>query len=108
LNANTQTVTWQGASGTRYTYYAYPIGTTFLPGPGNYCFAKVGADGRWAALYFGQTGDLSDRFESHHKADCARRRGATHIHAHVNDGGEASRLREEADLIAAYKPPCNG
>lgn len=76
--------------------------------PGNYCFAKEVAPNRWAPLYFGQTDSLDARLADHHKMDCAKRHGATHIHAHTNDRGVQARLAEETDLIRRWNPVCNG
>ncbi len=102
------TIEWTGASGRSYRYWIYLPGTQFDAKPGNYCFAKEVSPGQYVPLYFGQTIDLSERLDSHHKMGCARLRGLTHIMAKVNEGGEAARLREEADLIARWKPACNG
>ena len=103
-----QAQTWTGKSGRDYTHwvYPYPLGQTFDPVPGNYVFARV-VEGKWSAVYIGQTADLSGRFNDHHKMQCILTR-ATHIHAHGNDGGEQARRDEEEDLIANYNPPCNG
>jgi hypothetical protein len=105
--AEVQAIDWPGLSGKTYRYWIYPIGTTFDGKPGNYAFAKESSPNTWVSVYFGQTGDLSERFENHHKASCARRNGATHIHVHMNKDGEAARLREERDLIAKWRPVCN-
>lgn len=101
------TCQWTGRSGTVYQHSVYPIGQTFDPVPGNYIFAKV-VEGRWNAVYIGQTADLSERFDGHHKMQCIRAHGATHIHARRNNGGERARRVEEKDLIENYNPPCNG
>lgn len=108
MTASTNTCTWTGTSGTAYTYHYYPLGTVLRPVPGNYVFGYRSASGGWVALYVGQTEDLNARFDDHHKIDCAKSRGATHVHARVNNGGRDARLREEADLIMRYRPPCNG
>jgi hypothetical protein len=102
------TIDWTGQSGAAYRYHVYPTGTQFSAKPGNYCFAKEVSPGRYVPLYFGQTGNLSERFDSHHKMPCARAHGVTHIMAHLNESGEAARLREESDLVAKWKPACNG
>ena len=106
--ADVPTIEWAGSSGTKYKYWIHKIGTDFNAKPGNYCFAKESSPGRWTPLYFGQTGDLSERFDDHHKMGCAKRNGATHIHAHVSEGGERARLDEESDLIKKWNPTCNG
>ena len=60
-------VVWTGESGTRYTYYvnSWPISCTNAE-PGNYIFCKLNAQNQWEPIYIGQTGDLSERFDSHH------------------------------------------
>ncbi len=102
-----QTCTWQGASGQRYEYEIYPISTEFNAAPGNYIFAKLSSQNRWFPVYIGQTDNFLERFGNHHAAECIKRNGATHIHAHRNDSRTA-RLAEESDLLAAHNPPCNG
>jgi predicted GIY-YIG superfamily endonuclease len=104
---NVPTITWAGQSGASYKYWVYPFDIPFDPKPGNYIFAGQSGPGRWHALYIGQTSDLSERFDTHHAMAEAKRRGATHIHAHVN-GDEKARLAEEADLRQRWKPPCKG
>jgi len=74
---------------------------------GNYCFAKETSRGRWKPIYFGETRDLSERFDNHHKMDCIKKEGATGLHAHINED-EDDRLAEEADLVDKWNPPCNG
>jgi hypothetical protein len=100
------TIDWEGKSGKKYRYWIYPIGTTFKDEGGNYAFAKETKPGYWSPQYFGQTKSLKDRLGDHEKEACAKRNGATHIHAHLN-ANEADRLAEERDLIQKWNPPCN-
>ena len=104
----TKTCTWTGASGKDYTYHIFPIGTSFKAEAGNYIFAAETNPGRWRPIYIGETSDLSERFDDHHKMPCIRRNGATHVHAKLTPGGKQVRLAEEADLVAHYAPTCNG
>ncbi len=97
---------WAGKSGVAYTYEIYPIGNSFKEEPGNYIFCKLGAFGQWVPQYIGQTKNLNQRLGDHEKETCAKRNGATHIHAHLNSN-EAARLAEEKDLIEGHNPPCN-
>jgi hypothetical protein len=101
-----QTCSWVGKSGKTYTYHVYPLGTPFMEQPGNYIFAKLDASGRWAPQYIGQSKDLNQRLGDHEKEACAKRHGATHIHAHLS-ADEQTRLAEEKDLIQHHNPPCN-
>lgn len=101
------TIIWTGASGKEYQYWIYPLNTKLDQKPGNYCVARESQPGRFIPLYFGETADLSERFDNHHKAPCFARNGATHVHAHLNASQDA-RLTEEADLIKRWNPTCNG
>lgn len=105
--ADAQTIDWPGKSGMSYKYEIYPIGTSFKEKPGNYIFAKETRPGSWAPVYIGQTKNLADRLADHEKEACAKRNGATHVHAHTNDGGEDVRRAEEVDLITRWSPTCN-
>jgi hypothetical protein len=106
MATTTQTSNWVGKSGKTYTYCVYPLGTSFKEEPGNYIYAKEISPGRWVAKYIGQTKNLNQRLGGHEKEACAKRNGATHIHAHIS-ADEQTRLAEERDLIQANNPPCN-
>ena len=101
------TIMWPGLSGKEYKYWIYTVGTSFKEEPGNYIFSKETRPGYWSPCYIGQTENLDKRLGDHEKEACARRYGATHIHAHTTPGGEAIRKAEEKDLIQKWKPPCN-
>jgi len=98
---------WPGKSGTTYRYSVYDLPPSFNKAAGNYIFAKRNSEGYWVPVYIGQTDDLSERFDDHHKATCISRAGATHIHAHAKED-ERERLEEEADILAKFSTPCNG
>jgi hypothetical protein len=100
------TCVWTGASGRRYEYNVYNIDSAWNDVPGNYIFTCRATNG-WRNCYTGQTESFRDRFPDHEKRACAARHGATHIHAHVNAGGENTRKLEESDIIAKCTPPCN-
>jgi hypothetical protein len=104
--AEVDTITWTGQSGTKYKYWIYPLGTALAAKPGNYIFARSGPQG-WYAVYIGETGDLSTRFLNHHQEDCIKKYGATHIHAHVTEGGAQVRRDEETDIRRRWPSNCN-
>ena len=104
--ADTATIEWPGQSGKKYLHYIHPIGTDFPAIGGNYIFCKLNAQGRWAPVYIGQTGDFESRFADHHATPCINRNGATHVHVHRNDN-ELSRWNEESDLLSNYDTFCN-
>lgn len=92
---------WTGASGKKYKYNIYDLPTSFKEKQdGNYIYTKKSTEGEWIPIYIGQ-GDLKGRTDNHHQADCISRKGATHIHAHLN-AQEAERLAEEGDLLLNY------
>jgi hypothetical protein len=100
------TCNWTGQSGAVYSYTIYPMDTQWNDVAGNYIFCKETSPSTWSAIYVGQTDSFKNRLPNHEKLPAAKRLGATHIHAHVNTD-EKARLKEEQDLIAACKPPCN-
>ena len=96
------TCNWKGASADLYTYHIHKLPVNFDSGQiGNYIYAKLNSDNKWVPIYIGE-GELCDRCsDQHHRADCIGRRGATHVHAHLN-ADEDDRLAEEQDLLARY------
>jgi len=100
-------VTARGASGTAYEFEVHAWGTQLRAIGGVYLVLKKPPSDDYKVLYVGQTGDLSERFDNHHKESCFTRNGRTHIGARVEES-EARRLAIEADLIRKYSPPCNG
>ena len=102
----TRTIRWLGQSGQQYEYLIYPLGTNFKSAPGNYIFAREQSNG-FVPIYIGQTSDLAERFDYHHKIGCIRKLEATHIHVHSNTS-QSARLNEERDLVQRWNPPCNG
>ncbi len=104
--STSSTVVLKGRSGATYQFWVYPWGESFKAQGGVYAILRD--DGTtWAVVYIGQTSDLSERFDDHHKADCFTRHRKTHIAARVEES-ERERLVIEADLVASYNPPCNG
>lgn len=58
-------------------------------------------------IYIGETGDVSTRFEDHHKRDCFVQWYANCICIHLDDDAE-SRLKKEDDLVREQSPLCQG
>lgn len=103
-----ETVSAKGASGTNYTFYVYPWGTDLKPIGGVYMvLRKPSSNGNYDILYVGQTSDLSERFDNHHKKPCFDRNRKTHISARA-ESSEQRRLVIESDLLRNYNTTCNG
>lgn len=101
-------VTATGASGRNYDFGVYPWGQTFNPVGGVYLVLKKKfmPQPNYEILYVGQTGDLSERFDSHHKQQCFDRNAKTHIGVR-GESAEQTRLAIERDLLGKYKTACN-
>lgn len=102
-----QTIEWVGQSKTKYKYWVYKIGATFKKAPANYVFAKETDPETLLPIYIGETEDISERFDNHHKMPCILENGATHICVHKSSDDKKVRCEEESDLIANYHPICN-
>ena len=105
----TKACIWFGKSRRLYEYDVFPVGTTFKAVPANYIFTRETSPGMYDPIYIGETEDLSERFDNHHKMPCIRREEATHIHVHKNDDGVMARRQEKRDLLAKSIPipTCN-
>jgi hypothetical protein len=98
---------WPGQSGREYHYQICPLDAVFKPLPGNFIYAKELSDGDWSPIYIGVTRDLHQRLEGHVSLRDAIANGATHLHAHYCNAGQAARCSEEHDLIQRWHPVCN-
>ena len=97
---------WTGASGEKYEYEIYQIGTNWNDVPGNYIFARESSPRTWQALYIGETESFKDRLPHHNELPCITRHEGTHIHVHINRDSQA-RLKEEKDLLDNMSTLCN-
>ncbi|MFA7682413.1 MAG: hypothetical protein WCX61_05290 [Candidatus Peribacteraceae bacterium] len=111
-SAKIGTVTFTGKSGNTYEFGIYLIDTSFKKNYGAVYFItrrykKTDGGHSHKEIYVGQTSDLSERFDDHHKWDCFVKNGAN-CACIYGEGNELVRLRIEQDLIKNYDPPCNG
>jgi len=108
--ASLGSITWSGASGEALEFTIYEWGKQFKAVGAVYVIShrtpKLSDGGRHEPIYIGETGDLSERFDDHHKASCISRHGPNRICIH-RDGNAKSRRHKEADLIQKWSPPCN-
>ena len=95
-----------GASGTSFKFEVYRWETEFRKVGAVYLVLRNGKPGPYGILYVGQTGDLSERFDNHHKRSCFDRNGKTHIGVLV-ESAEKNRLNIESDLIRKHRTTCN-
>lgn len=109
----TMQINWPGYSGRNYTFETYPIGTAFKPIGGVYIFCRARPDGKWDALYVGETGNFNERLntslQGHQAWPACRVRGATHIGVMIIGSvlNREPRLALETELRHTLNPPCN-
>lgn len=105
--AKISTLSLKGASGRQYEFDVYPLDTEFNSVGAVYAITKRDASRNHTVIYIGQTDDLSERFDNHHKASCFYRHSANCVCIRA-ENNEETRLAIEKDLIANYNPTCNG
>lgn len=102
--------TFEGLSGAKYGFAIYPLNQDFRAVGAVYIVTKRIINnqgvGNHYFIYIGQTGDLSVRFNNHHKAACFSKNGANCICVHVCSG-ESERFDIETDLCRNHLAPCN-
>ena len=104
-------VVWTGKSGNQYTFEVYPLDTTrFNEVECVYIYTKA-VEGKWKAIYVGQTSQLATRLAQHASGNgvsdkCIQRSGASHLHVHMLTS-ESSRLDVETDIRNNYNTSCN-
>lgn len=101
----------KGASGSSYEFTAYPGDTLFNAVGAIYVVTertpKQDGGALHRLLYVGETGDLSSRFDSHHKQGCFDARGANCICV-LTRSNEHHRLEIESDILNNGDSwPCN-
>lgn len=93
--------TISGRSGTKYTFAMYPFPGSWKPLGAVYIITKreVRTDGKGynTHIYVGQTGDLSTRYERHHRKPCFDTHGANCIGIFLEED-EQRRLDIETDI----------
>lgn len=105
-----ESLSLNGKSGSVYGFDVYTYDTTFNAVRAVYAVTNRHQNNAGTMthtlIYVGQTGDLSERFDDHHKARCFERNGANCIGVH-RDNDEDSRLSKEADLLEQWSTSCN-
>lgn len=107
-----KTLTLTGISGKKYVFniYSYSdfsdLQSAFLPISALYLFVLMDNNDMCSLIYLGETGDLSTRFDNHHKKSCIESRNANSICVCSLDG-DSFRKAAETDLLSAYSFPCN-
>lgn len=122
FRADIDTLELTGRSGNKYTFKMCQYDTMesidtavrSFPHSGLYIFAyrfsKPNDSRFWYSIkYIGETGDYSTRdYTNHHKKEMITEEGANSWGYCVMTLNEQQRKELEADLVASYKPPCNG
>ena len=98
----TETCTWIGITGNGYVYDVHKLPASFKDDQyGNYIYTRISNENKWVPIYIGE-GDLGERVgDSHHKAECIKAKGATHVHEHLTVNKTEGKA-EETDLLSRY------
>jgi|GEM_PF-1580213 len=109
------TLELMGASGKRYNFTIHPYGAKLDDRGGVYVImlTRRSGDGGFehGLLHVGFAAYLGERFANRQQPDFFRRFGAHSAFVQIGVllvEDENTRLDTEADLIAAYQPPCSG
>ena len=90
-----------GKSGTKYRFSMYKYPDDLESASAVYILTHRNVDaegkGKHTNIYVGQTSNLSERHEDHHKEECFQRRSANCIGILI-EGDERRRLAIEADI----------
>jgi predicted GIY-YIG superfamily endonuclease len=104
------TLTLEGKSGKKYDFDIYPIDSDWNEVAVLYVVTKryksQGGGYKHTLIYIGETDNLKERFEGHHKAKCFSRHKANCVCTHA-DSSERSRTSKESDLLAKKSTKCN-
>lgn len=104
-----KTITFTGKSGKEYTFSIYKMDTEFDAIGGIYIFTNRHIEnGKYvhAPIYCGKTGDLSERFDNHHKADCIKKNKANCL-CFMRVDLETRRTEIETDILKGNDFICN-
>ena len=66
----------QGASGKKYLFLVYPLGNPLPSSGGIYFISNRSEKGIHSPIYIGESSNLLERFQNHHKAECFEKKGA--------------------------------
>lgn len=104
------TLNLKGASGNIYAFNIYSFDSEFKSVACVYALTNRHKNNQGgyshSTIYVGETGDLDERFDNHHKIDCFKQNNANALGVH-QDNDQQSRRAKEKDLLAAHNPPCN-
>jgi hypothetical protein len=105
-------ITFNGKSGEKYYFKAWPLQTRFNPlGAVYFVTKRVFADKTYRrasheSIYIGQTTDLTAPLAAPLQLACFEKNGANCICVYV-DANEERRLAIAQDLLAAHRTTCN-
>lgn len=102
-------ITIKGKSGSGYSFDLYRMGQSFKALGAVYVILELQSkDGSpwYRYIYVGETGDLSTRFDSHHKQKCFDKESADRIGIHLQSS-EKTRTSIEDDILQGGTWPCN-
>ena len=110
-------MTLRGIDGEKYLFNVYEydnfddLDNCFKAIPAIYAFSHRYKDienkYKHHLIYLGETGDLSQRFQNHHKKECINKRKGNCIWIYVTSEDENIRKSEEKNILDFNDFPCN-
>lgn len=100
-----QTITISGKSKRTYKFDLYPKSYSWNSVAGVYLVLRQSMS-KYDPIYIGETSDLGDRFQNHHKRTCFERNGWTHL-GFLHEKNLKKRRAIESDILGNYKWYCN-
>ncbi len=116
LQGTNSTLKLTGMSGREYLFSLYTFDSfndlknAFKPLSAVYVFTKRSYETNdfcHDLIYLGETSNLANRYDQHHKESSIVSHGANCIGLYVFSGSDETRLQIEKDLLDAYDFPCN-
>jgi hypothetical protein len=110
--ANYGGITFNGKSGEKYYFKAWPLQTRFNPlGAVYFVTRRVFNDKTYRrasheSIYIGQTTDLTNPFATQSQLGCFEKHGANCVCLYIDDN-EERRIVITQDLMAAHRTTCN-
>lgn len=104
--ANIESVKVKGFSGKEYSMDCYSLASSWQVVSGVYVVGRREGNGNITALYVGETENLKQRFENHHKQICFNKNSAN-VLCWISENNASNRLAIETDIRRQLNPTCN-
>lgn len=95
-----------GISKKQYTFEVYQKHLSWNSVAGVYLILRKNQNGNYLPIYVGETENLGERFQDHHKMACFEKNGWTNL-GFLHEKNEHNRLAIEQDILKNFNWICN-